>query len=322
VPADDNSTAVFSLVDQPTAAPDSSGGAEVPAVPDLPGPAHRDEPSELETVFFHLDEVAAARLGPPPAPLEETSRAAVAPPWIDATGPDQERSGSAPWEADEGDIEPEPHAAVDAAPPAPAEVAVLEVPEPAVEPEPESASAAVVETTGVAVVEDPDPPPAEEANGVEEESPAESRSWSIGESEIVFSLPATLLLRDIGDLAKVPWRPLASPAWWRPAGGVVAAGGGHSAPQISGTPTLAQLYLEQGHAEEAGQLFEQVLERDPENEAARAGLDRAQSRLVRPSARSLLRGFESATAGLSAKQAHVLRRWAALLREAHRRDAP
>lgn len=154
-------------------------------------------------------------------------------------------------------------------------------------------------------------------------APAVPRSWSSGESEIVFSLPPNPLLRLV-DLALVPWRPLATPVWSRPGssmgtfdGGIVA----RIAPPAASTPTLAQLYLEQGHAEEAAEMFEQVLEREPDNPVARAGLERVERERVRLTARSLLSGFDSG-GGLSAKQAHVLRRWAALLREAHSRDAP
>jgi hypothetical protein len=155
------------------------------------------------------------------------------------------------------------------------------------------------------------------------EEPATPRSWSIGESEIVFSLPATPLLRLV-DLALVPWRPLATPARSRSGSAMGRFDGGAAgrvAPPAASTPTLAQLYLEQGHAEEAAEIFEQVLEREPGNPVARAGLERVERERVRVTARSLLSGFDSG-GGLSAKQAHVLRRWAALLREAHSRDAP
>lgn len=41
------------------------------------------------------------------------------------------------------------------------------------------------------------------------------------------------------------------------------------------TVTLGRLYLDQGHPEEAQAIFEKVLARDPENEAAQSGLERA-----------------------------------------------
>jgi Tfp pilus assembly protein PilF len=150
----------------------------------------------------------------------------------------------------------------------------------------------------------------------------ERRSWSIGESEIVFSLPARPLLRDLIDLAAVPWRPIALPVWSQPRGSAALGPSAPSAaaPVSTSTPTLAQLYLDQGHADEAAEMFEQVLEREPENPAARAGLERVMRDRARPTARSLMGGFEP-EGGLSAKQAYVLRRWASLIREAHSRNA-
>ncbi|MEM7481294.1 MAG: tetratricopeptide repeat protein [Acidobacteriota bacterium] len=47
-----------------------------------------------------------------------------------------------------------------------------------------------------------------------------------------------------------------------------SAGAGEPEP----TATLGQLFLEQGHRREATTIFERVLERDPESEAARSGL--------------------------------------------------
>ncbi|HUP21735.1 MAG TPA: tetratricopeptide repeat protein [Thermoanaerobaculia bacterium] len=158
----------------------------------------------------------------------------------------------------------------------------------------------------------------------DETPPASAKSWSIGESEIVFSLPALPRLRALVDLSAVPWRPVGPPAWSRRDGGVpsspilVAP-----ASPMGGTPTLAQLYLDQGHADEAAELYGEVLRRDPDNEVARAGMDRVERERGTVDARSLLRGFEPAAGGgLSSKQAYVLRRWATLVRQAHRRDAP
>jgi hypothetical protein len=125
-------------------------------------------------------------------------------------------------------------------------------------------------------------------------------------------------LSELVDLATVPWRPLAAPAWSKPAN-ITPPAPVESAP--AGTPTLAQLYLEQGHVAEAEELFGEVLRREPDNPVARAGLERARRERSAMNARSLMSGFEKADAGLSAKQAFVLRRWATLLREAHRRDA-
>ena len=43
------------------------------------------------------------------------------------------------------------------------------------------------------------------------------------------------------------------------------------------TVTLGELYLKQGHFDEAQQTFSEVLEREPDNRAALVGLDAARS---------------------------------------------
>ena len=62
------------------------------------------------------------------------------------------------------------------------------------------------------------------------------------------------------------------------AGGVeVQPSGALPAPELRpsdpGTATLGELYLRQGHLGEAGRIFHQVLERDPDNEVALRGLE-------------------------------------------------
>ena len=74
----------------------------------------------------------------------------------------------------------------------------------------------------------------------------------------------------------MPAEPPALPA--TPAGRVdVQPSGALPAPELRpsdpGTATLGELYLRQGHLGEAGKIFHQVLERDPDNEAALRGLE-------------------------------------------------
>ncbi len=50
-------------------------------------------------------------------------------------------------------------------------------------------------------------------------------------------------------------------------------------PAVGATATLAKLYLDQGHLEDAAQAFEEVLEREPDHVEAREGLAETQRRL-------------------------------------------
>ncbi len=61
-------------------------------------------------------------------------------------------------------------------------------------------------------------------------------------------------------------------------------------PAEPATVTLAELYLEQGHRTEAERIFRAVLEREPENEAARRGLRRLGAAAGGLTAAELLRG--------------------------------
>ena len=49
--------------------------------------------------------------------------------------------------------------------------------------------------------------------------------------------------------------------------------------EMGATATLAQLYLDQGHLDDAVRAFEEVLEREPDHAEARAGLAEARRRL-------------------------------------------
>jgi tetratricopeptide (TPR) repeat protein len=92
------------------------------------------------------------------------------------------------------------------------------------------------------------------------------------------------------------------------------------------TSTLAELYLSQGHLEEAERIFHEVLGREPGNPAALAGLDRLRraERRHRPlEARDLLLDFQPEVAAGPAPRArlrHVLQSYLERLRQRSARD--
>jgi thioredoxin-like negative regulator of GroEL len=94
---------------------------------------------------------------------------------------------------------------------------------------------------------------------------------------------------------------------------VVAAAG------TSATVTLAELYLRQGHTEEAERIFGEILQREPGNAAAREGLTRLTGgrqppRQERLDARQLLAGLNDPQASPTARRAHLLQSYLARLR--------
>jgi hypothetical protein len=291
-------------------------------VPTGPAPQAEDDPateshaaSEFETVFFDLRQVPIIAEEAPSSPEQQAE-----PPGAMPTGeietPAAGGESLEPELASRDETSPTAALSEESAPSFPETPSPVEESHLSVEAERSPPAPGVSETVEEAsVAENP---------GSQESDSASAKSWSIGESEIVFSLPALPRLRALVDLSAVPWRPVGPPAWSRRDGGVPSSPIlVPPASPVVGTPTLAQLYLDQGHADEAAELFGEVLRRDPDNQVARAGMDRVQRERGTVDARSLLRGFEPAAGGgLSAKQAYVLRRWATLVRQAHRRDAP
>ncbi|MFL6202194.1 MAG: tetratricopeptide repeat protein [Thermoanaerobaculia bacterium] len=85
------------------------------------------------------------------------------------------------------------------------------------------------------------------------------------------------------------------------------------------TATLGEIYLRQGHADEAERIFREVLEREPGNGAAIAGLKRIEEtrhvvpqavpRAVALDAGSLLAGFQSGAGGTTARKVFLLNRY-------------
>lgn len=85
------------------------------------------------------------------------------------------------------------------------------------------------------------------------------------------------------------------------------------------TVTLAELYLRQGHTEEAERIFGEIVQREPGNAAAREGLARLTGarpapRQERLHAGQLLAGLNDPQASPTARRAHLLQSYLARLR--------
>jgi thioredoxin-like negative regulator of GroEL len=90
-------------------------------------------------------------------------------------------------------------------------------------------------------------------------------------------------------------------------------------PSSAATVTLAELYLRQGHTEEAQQIFGEIVEREPDNAAAREGLARLAGagqapRQERLNAGHLLAGLNDPQASPTARRTHMLQSYLARLR--------
>ncbi|HVG06950.1 MAG TPA: tetratricopeptide repeat protein [Thermoanaerobaculia bacterium] len=89
------------------------------------------------------------------------------------------------------------------------------------------------------------------------------------------------------------------------------------AAEPAATATLGEIYLRQGHADEAERIFREVLEREPEHGAALAGLERIEEtrqsvpQAVALDANSLLAGFRPGgmTGGTTARKVFLLSRY-------------
>lgn len=100
-------------------------------------------------------------------------------------------------------------------------------------------------------------------------------------------------------------------AAWRDAGPFASLGAGTSETGNGGaapTVTLGELYLQQGHREDAGAVFREILAREPGNDAARRGLVRVQG------SDGTASPDRSAVAGPSAEPAQRLRAYLERLR--------
>ena len=92
-------------------------------------------------------------------------------------------------------------------------------------------------------------------------------------------------------------------------------------PSDPGTATLGELYLRQGHLGEAGKIFHQVLERDPDNEAALRGLESiARRRTAALGASGPRTGAEPEVKGLTSRKILLLQKYLRQLRAAGARQ--
>ncbi|HEX5718678.1 MAG TPA: tetratricopeptide repeat protein [Thermoanaerobaculia bacterium] len=98
------------------------------------------------------------------------------------------------------------------------------------------------------------------------------------------------------------------------------------------TATLGEIYLRQGHADEAERIFREVLEREPGNGAALAGLERIEETrhavpqgvpqaAVALDASSLLAGFRQPGGGTTARKVFLLNRYLERIRGSRIRES-
>ena len=112
-----------------------------------------------------------------------------------------------------------------------------------------------------------------------------------------------------------------SPAPAAPAAAVASVATAASVPTAAtvATVTLAELYLRQGHTEEAERMFGEIVQREPGNAAAREGLARLTGarpapRQERLDAGQLLAGLNDPQASPTARRAYLLQSYLARLR--------
>lgn len=88
------------------------------------------------------------------------------------------------------------------------------------------------------------------------------------------------------------------------------------------TVTLGQLYLRQGHLDEAERIFRRVLERDPDNPAAREGVARATEATGAEITAAPPAVSGAPVANLTEMKVQLLERYLTLLRRGAERDVP
>lgn len=158
----------------------------------------------------------------------------------------------------------------------------------------------------------PEPPPAA--------ATAEPASEPVSEPA---EAPAPVALEEVP--APLP-AAAASAAAAAPTGAVeVQPSGALPAPELRpsdpGTATLGELYLRQGHLGEAGRIFHQVLERDPDNEAALRGLESiARRRTAELGTGGSTTGGQPEVKGLTSRKILLLQKYLHQLRAAAARQ--
>ena len=94
-------------------------------------------------------------------------------------------------------------------------------------------------------------------------------------------------------------------------------------PEPIATATLGELYLRQGHREEAERIFQEVLRREPGNPSAQSGLDRLAEMTTTPATSAITAAPPpEGAAGVNARKAFVLRQYLQRIREGSQRHVP
>ena len=205
--------------------------------------------------------------------------------------------------AEESVVTPAPELAV--ATPAPEPIEARRVPDPfaPVQEEPLAPAEALASPLRITAVPEPsaEPRPPDQAGPALEEplapsAPAEAPWWRVPTPE-----SSTVPGGDAGVEAQ-------------PSGSLPAP---ELRPSDPGTATLGELYLRQGHLGEAGRIFHQVLERDPDNEVALRGLEAiARRRTTALGADELMSGAPGEVKGLTSRKIVLLQRYLRQIRTA------
>ncbi len=175
------------------------------------------------------------------------------------------------------------------------------------------------------VVEEPEAPPAVDEDAPTERLEVEALPFA-GAPAAERVEEAAMGIADETPTEKIGIRPAAAeaPPETEPVAPAVAAAEAEAEEGEAATVTLGGLYLQQGHLEEAAKVFEQVLEQDPTNHAARAGLNLARPPQAAPLTALDLLADDSLSGtipmGLTAKKLQVLTNYLKHIRSARERD--
>jgi tetratricopeptide (TPR) repeat protein len=237
------------------------------------------------------------------------------------------------WEA----VQPEPSPAAVEPPPEPApelEIETEVAPELALEIAPAEPAAAADETAArpwwqlsqtqapaAIAPPEPVPPPVPEVPEPEswEPLPSERAEPSYREAEPLGAVEPPLGFEPEPIAATLP-EPTAEIA--APAFETARADAGSEPAPGEATTTLAELYLQQGHLEEASAAFAAVLARRPGDPAAEAGLVRIAERRSLPLGAADLLASDEAPAGLTGRKVLLLQRYLQRIREGAKRHVP
>lgn len=171
--------------------------------------------------------------------------------------------------------------------------------------------------------------------GVEEATPEPAAAAEAAEAAAVASPTAEAVVTaapvDQPEMAAAPTAetPAAAPVH-EPAAAAAPAAESPAPAAAAQTVTLAELYLRQGHTEEAERIFGEIVEREPGNTAAREGLARLAGRAATAGtprqgqldAGQLLAGLNDPHASPTARRTYLLQSYLARLRQPRRPHVP